>query len=452
MSRRIAVIGAGIIGVTTAWYLRQRGHEVTVHERLAGPAEATSAGNAGIVAPGYVTPWAAPGMPRKLAGFLFKEASPIIVRPSLDPAQWRWLSAWLAQCTPEHYRRNRARMQRIARLGRDCQRQLRDAIGIDDGLRHGYLQLFRTDADIEMNAAARAMLADQGVRHRLLSAAEARTLVPQLAPHTALAGGLHLPDDDSADCQQFCLALTDQARAAGVRFEFNTEIASIRYDNGRVVGLQRRRSPASGADAGGLAPGVPGAPTAVDCDDVVVCAGVAAVGLLQPLGIRVPIYPIKGYSATLEASSAVDGASPAASARQPRLPTMAVMDETYKTALTPLGTRLRIAGTAEFGNARLQLRESALVTLRKVADDWFGPGIDFRRAQYWVGARPITPDGPPLLGRTGIAGLYVNMGHGSTGWTMSCGSASAVAAVIDGDDPGIDLEGLTLARLANEAS
>ncbi len=461
MSRRIAIIGAGIVGVTTAWFLRQRGYEVTVYERLAAPAEATSAGNAGIVAPGYVTPWAAPGMPAKLASFLFKEASPIIVRPSLNPAQWRWLSAWLAQCTPERYRLNRERMQRIARLGRDCQRQLRDSIGIDDGLRHGYLQLFRTEADLEMNGAARAMLAEQGVQHRLVTADEARAIVPQLSRATPLAGALYLPDDDSADCQRFCLTLADRARAAGVVFEFNTGILSIRCNEGRVVGLLRGRRRIAEQNA-------------IDCDQVVVCAGVEAAALLRPHGIRVPIYPVKGYSATLEATSdtsatgeatgeATDEATAAGGAtaagktgatasRQPRLPTMAVMDETYKTALTPMGSRLRIAGTAEFGTASLRLRESALVTLRQVANDWFGPGIDFSSARYWVGARPMTPDGPPLLGRTGIAGLYVNIGHGSTGWTMSCGSASAVAAVIDNEDPGIDLDGLTLARLASEGS
>ena len=428
--RRVAVIGAGIIGVTTAWYLRERGHEVDVHDTLSGPAEATSAGNAGIVAPGYVTPWAAPGMPRKLAGQLFEATSPIIVRPTLSPAQWRWLASWLGQCTPERYRRNRARMQRIARLGRDCQRALRDRLGIDDDRRQGYLQLFRTEADVEMNRAARAMLDEQGVRYRLLSAAEARALAPQLSPTTALAAALHLPDDDSADCQRFCLALAERARAAGVRFHFGTSILSIRHDRGRVFGLVRARRQIM-------------EPNTIDADAVVVCAGVGAPALLRPLGIRVPIYPVKGYSATLQA-----GADPVPG--QARLPPMAVMDETYKTALTPMGGRLRIAGTAEFGSAALTLRESAPATLRQVANDWFGPDIDFSAARYWVGARPMTPDGPPLLGRTAIDGLYVNIGHGSTGWAMSCGSARAVAAIVDGGDPGLDLDGLTLARLAEE--
>ena len=455
MSRRVAVIGAGIIGVTTAWYLRGRGLEVDVYDSRSGPAEATSAGNAGIVAPGYVTPWAAPGMPRKLAGYLFRSASPIIVRPALDPAQWRWLASWLGQCTPERYRRNRSRMQRIARLGRDCQRELREQLGIDDSLRHGYLQLFRTDADVAMNQPARAMLDEQGVRHQLLNATEARSLVPQLSPTTPLAAALHLPDDDSADCQRFCLALAEQARAAGVRFHFGTTIQSIRHDNGHVFGLVRARRQIM-------------EPNTIDADAVVVCAGIAAPALLRPLGIRMPIYPVKGYSATVEAapvdtapvdtapveSSAAESVtvrpSPVIAPRRPRLPPMAVMDETYKTALTPLGTQLRIAGTAEFGTANLKLRESALATLRQVANDWFGPDIDFGSARYWVGARPMTPDGPPLLGRTGIGGLFVNVGHGSTGWTMSCGSARAVAALVDNDDPGIDLDGLTLARLAEE--
>lgn len=432
--RRVAVVGAGIIGVTTAWYLRERDFEVDVYDSRPGPAEATSAGNAGIVAPGYVTPWAAPGMPRKLAGYLFRTASPIIVRPALDPAQWRWLAAWLGQCTPERYRRNRARMQRIARLGRDCQRVLRQRLGVDDSLRQGYLQLFRTEADVEMNRGARAMLAEQGVRHHLLQPAQARALVPQLSGSTPLAAALHLPDDDSADCQRFCLALAERAAAAGVRFHFDTTIQSIRHEQGQVHGLVRARRSIM-------------EPNTIAADAVVVCAGIGAAALLGPLGIRVPIYPVKGYSATLEAAH---GEGVGSLPRRPRLPPMAVMDETYKTALTPLGGRLRIAGTAEFGTARLTLRESALATLRQVANDWFGPDIDFSETRYWVGARPMTPDGPPLLGRTGLAGLYVNIGHGSTGWTMSCGSASAVAAVVDDADPGIDLDGLTLARLGED--
>lgn len=424
--RHVAVVGAGIVGITTAWYLSELGFAVTVFDQLAGPGLATSAANAGIVAPGYVTPWAAPGMPRKLASYWGSAESPVILRPTLDPAQWRWMARWLGECDAERYRRNRERMQRIARLGRDELRRLRASTGIDDRVRQGYLQLYRSERDLALGAPARAMLEAQGTAHALLDAAAARALEPALSATTPLAGALHLPDDESADCQRFCQALAERCAARGVQFRYGIEVASVRRDGPRVKGLLLARRHLGEANT-------------VAADAVVVAAGTGAVPLLAKLGIRVPIYPVKGFSATV----------PIAAGATARLPARAVMDEAYKTAMTPLGDELRIAGTAEFGGHALDLRESALRTLRKVADDWFGPGIDFSRARYWAGARPMTPDGPPLIGATGVEGLYVNIGHGSTGWTMSCGTARVVSALVAGADPGIDTDGLTLARLAN---
>ncbi|MGE0803147.1 MAG: D-amino acid dehydrogenase [Lautropia sp.] len=424
--KRIAVIGAGVIGVTTAWYLRRQGFEVTVYERQAGPALATSAGNAGIIAPGYVTPWAAPGMPGKLASYLLAPASPIVFRPALAPAQWRWIARWLAQCTPPRYRRNRERMQRLARYSRECLHALRAETGIEDNGRTGYLQLFRTAADVESNGPARRMLDDQGVRYQLLDAAGARLREPALRADTPLAGALYLPDDESADCQLFTQRLAERAAAAGVVFVYGRDVATIRQEAGRVTGLLLSRQRIA-------------EPNRVACDGVVVAAGPHAGTLLQRFGIDLPIYPIKGFSATLPL---LPGAEP---------PRQALMDETYKTAITPLGSTLRIAGTAEIGNRTLRLRPRALNTLRKVAGDWFGDRFDLAAARYWVGARPMTPDGPPLLGKTAIGGLFVNVGHGSTGWAMSCGSAAVIADLIACRPPELDLDGLTLARLAERA-
>jgi len=425
--KRVAVVGAGIIGVTTAWYLRERGFDVTVYERRAGPALGTSAANAGIIAPGYVTPWAAPGMPRKLASYLLAAESPLIYRPSLDPAQWRWLAAWLRQCTPEHYRRNRERMQRLARYSREQLHLLRAATGIDDQATRGYLQLFRTEADVAMNAPARAMLNEQGVNYQLLDAQQARAREPALQSATPLAGALYLPDDESANCQLFASRLAELAAARGVRFEFGREVAAVRHEYGRTTGLLLVRHRIA-------------EPNIAPCDAVVLAAGVDSVGLLRRLGIAAPIYPVKGYSATIDLHPE---AAP---------PQQAVMDEAYKTAITPLGRQVRVAGTVELSGHRMRLRQSALKTLCKVATDWFGDRFDFATAQYWVGARPMTPDGPPLLGRTLLEGLFVNIGHGSTGWTMSCGSARATADLVAGVAPGIDLDGLTLARLARDAA
>jgi D-amino-acid dehydrogenase len=421
--KRVAVVGAGIVGVTTAWYLRQHGFDVTVYERGAGAALATSAANAGIIAPGYVTPWAAPGMPAKIASYLLKAQSPVILRPSLDPAQWRWAAEWLRQCTPQRYRRNRERMQRLARYSLQQLRLLRAQTGIDDAANSGYLQLFRSEAEIALNAPARAMLDEQDVPYQLLDPAQARAREPALRASAELAGALYLPEDESADCQLFTRQLAELAHLQGVRFEFGRAVASVRHEHGRVKGLLLVRHRIT-------------EPNTVSFDAVVVAAGVGSVALLRKLGIAAPIYPVKGFSATIDLLPGV------------RAPAQAVMDEAYKTAITPLGRQLRIAGTAEFGGHRLRLRQSALRTLRKVADDWFGDSFDLDSARYWVGARPMTPDGPPLLGRTLLEGLFVNIGHGSTGWAMSCGSARATADLVAGQSPGIDLEGLTLARLA----
>ncbi|MBA3479345.1 MAG: FAD-dependent oxidoreductase, partial [Lautropia sp.] len=235
--KRVAVVGAGIIGVTTAWYLRQQGFDVTVYERRAGPALGTSAANAGIVAPGYVTPWAAPGMPARLASYLLKPESPIIFRPSLDPAQYRWIASWLRQCTPERYRRNRERMQRLARYSREQLHLLREQTGIDDQCTRGYLLLFRTEADIGLNAPARRMLDEQGVRYQLLNPAQARAREPALLGSAALAGALYLPDDESADCQSFARQLAELAQTRGVKFEFGREVAAVRHEHGHTTGL-----------------------------------------------------------------------------------------------------------------------------------------------------------------------------------------------------------------------
>jgi D-amino-acid dehydrogenase len=423
--KRVAVVGAGIIGVTTAWYLRERGFDVTVYERGAGVALATSAANAGIIAPGYVTPWAAPGMPAKLASFLFKPESPMVLRPSIDPAQWRWAAEWLRQCTPERYRRNRERMQRIARYSLAQLRLLRSQTRIEDRGTLGYLQLFRTEADMALNAPARAMLDQQQVGYQLLDPAQARAREPALLASAQLAGALYLPDDESADCQLFARRLAELAQGRGVKFIYGREVASVRQERGRTVGLLLMRHRIA-------------EPNTAAFDAVVIAAGVHSVPLLRKLGISAPVYPVKGFSATIDLLPGV------------RAPAQALMDEAYKTAITPLGRQLRVAGTAEFGSHRLRLRQAALRTLRKVAVDWFGDGFDLSTARYWVGARPMTPDGPPLLGRTLLEGLYVNIGHGSTGWTMSCGCARIVADLVAGRAPDIDLEGLTLARLAQD--
>ncbi|MFT4102764.1 MAG: D-amino acid dehydrogenase [Burkholderiaceae bacterium] len=417
---RIQVVGAGIIGVCTAYYLRQDGHEVTVFDRRGDVAQETSFGNAGVIAPGYVTPWAAPGMPRKVLSYLFKAEAPVLFRPTPSPALWRWIRRWLDECTLERYRVNKSRMQRIAFYSRAQLHALREALDIRYEQSQGYLQLFRKPIDVELAAPARALLEEQGIPFQTLDAAQCRALEPALSPATALAGGLHLPGDEAGNCPLFAQQLRRICERQGVRFRFHRPVRRIAVEGGRACGVV--------TDDGLQA-----------ADAVVVAAATDSAALLTPLGLKLPLYPVKGYSATV--ALLPDGQGPG----------RALMDEAYKTAITPFGARLRIAGTAELGDTSLRLRQAALRTLIKVASDWLPGAAQYSQASYWVGARPMLPDGPPLLGPSGVDRLFLNVGHGSTGWAMSCGSGKVVADVVAGREPGISLDGLTIDRYAGPA-
>ncbi len=413
----VIVIGGGIIGVTTAYFLRQKGFEVAVIERRSDVAQEASFGNAGIIAPGYVTPWAAPGMPTKVLSYLFKSEAPVLFRPNLNPALWRWLRRWLRECSLERYRVNKERMQRVALYSRTCLHALREEYAIDYQQSQGYLQLFRSQADLDLSEPGRQMLREQGILHEALDAAGCYRLEPELARHTPLAGGLHLPADESGNCPLFAKRLKVICEQQGVKFHFGETVKALQVESKKLVGVKLNTSTQK-------------------ADACVIAAGHESAALLGSVGIRVPIYPVKGYSVTMRLKS--DGFGP----------NRALMDEAYKTAITPMGNTLRVAGTAELGNHKLDLREAARRTLERVVSDWF-PGVaDFQSARYWAGARPMLPDGPPLVGPSPIEGLFLNCGHGSTGWAMSCGTAKLTADILAGRATEISIDGLTLKRYA----
>jgi len=412
---RIVVVGAGIIGVCAAHALRQAGFDVTVVERRSGVAQEASFANAGVMAPGYVGPWAAPGMPRKVLAYLLRPEAPVVFRPSFSPALWRWIGRWLGECNLERYRRNRARMQRLAFYSQAEVRALRAAHALEYEQATGFVQLFRSEREVEASSATRTLLAELGVRHTLLDGTQCRALEPALHPATALAGGLHLPDDETGNCAYFAHQLKDIAARAGVEFRFGVEVLGFDMALGRVEALRTAGGP-------------------LRADGYVLAGGVDSAALLRRIGIRLPLLAVKGYSATAPITAFEHA------------PFVSVMDETYKVAITRMGNRMRVAGTAELGSRGMQLRERALATLLKVAQDWFPYAASYRRGKFWVGARPMLPDGPPVLGRTPVGNLYLNIGHGSSGWVMAAGSARIVADVIAEREPGIDLEGLTLDR------
>ncbi len=415
------VLGAGIIGTATAYELQRAGFAVTLIDRQGGVARETSAANGGVVAPGYVTPWAAPGMPIKVAKSLFAKEAPVVFRPRLDGDQWRWAFKWLRECTHARYKMNKPRMQRIAHYSRIILTETRQRLGVPYDRTEGLLQLFRTAKDEAMAAPALRMLEAQGTTFRLLDRAGCEGVEPALAHSTApLHGGVYLPDDEAGDCAKFAGALADAFTALGGVFLGEQRIEAILPRSGRAPEVVLAGE----------------SPRTLSADVVVVALGVESVRLLRPLGIDVPLYPIKGYSLTLPV---IDGAF---------APKGALMDEAYKVVLTRMGDRLRIAGTAEVSDWSSSAGPDNTRTLLKMAREWFGKGVDLSAPDVWVGRRPMTPDGPPVLGATPVPGLLLNIGHGSTGWAMSMGSARVIADLACARLPEIDLEGLTLRRYA----
>jgi D-amino-acid dehydrogenase len=418
---RVAVIGAGIIGITTAYELAADGHEVTVFERRGAAVEESSFANAGVVAPGYVTPWAAPGMPGKVFRYLFSRHAPVKVGLPLSRHELAWIGKWMGACNLESYRRNRARLQRLAFYSRERLHQLSVELELDYDCSPGYMVLLRAEKDCRLMEPGLQVLRDAGVAFRQIDADEARLIEPALNPETALAGAVHLPDDGVANCRQFALLLKNEAQRIGVNFRFNTAVAQL-----------SRAQPASFFVAGEDSP--------LAFDSVVLCAGLASAELLRPLGLKIPMIAVYGYSIS-------------APIREPlNAPHSALMDERYKVAISRLGNRVRVAGSAELGGSLENKRASSIQTLYKVLQDWFPGAAQHSNlgatVQEWKGARPMLPDGPPIVCHSGLPGLWLNVGHGSSGWALSCGSARALADLMAGKAPDVDLEGLNLSRLA----
>jgi D-amino-acid dehydrogenase len=420
---KVLLLGSGVIGVATAYQLALAGHEVTVVDRQPGPGLETSYANAGEVSPGYSAPWAGPGVPVKAVKWLLMRHRPLVIRPHFDLAMVRWCLAMLRNCTAHRYAVNKARMLRLAEYSRDCLRELRVTTGIRyDERMLGTLQLFRTQRQVDASAADMAILRASGVAHELLDRAGVLRHEPALASvQGKFQGGLLLPGDETGDCHLFTQRLAAIAAARGVSFRYGTPIHRLVVQGDTLVGVD--------TSAGRLS-----------ADATVMALGSWSPLLLAPVGIRIPVYPVKGYSITVPVSDA-SGA-----------PESTVMDETHKVAVTRLGDRIRAGGTAELAGYTLQLHEARRRTLEHVVHDLFGGGGDLARATFWCGLRPMTPDGTPLLGPTRIAGLHLATGHGTLGWTMAAGTARVIADLVSGRRPEIDLEGLTLARYGGRAA
>ncbi|HSN80781.1 MAG TPA: D-amino acid dehydrogenase [Rhodoferax sp.] len=417
---KILILCSGVIGTTAAYYLAKAGHSVTVVDRQTGPALETSYANAGEVSPGYSAPWAGPGVPLKAIKWMLMHHSPLVIWPMLDPAMWRWGASMLRNCTEQRYAINKGRMVRLAEYSRDCLRELRADTGIEyDQRTQGTLQLFRTQKQLDGTGKDIDILRQFGVPFELLDRVGYVKVEPALdLVKEKFVGALRLPGDETGDCFKFSQNLAKMAEKLGVKFRFGINIEGLTCDGTRITGVR--------TNAGNLV-----------ADRYLVALGSYSPLILRPVGIRIPVYPVKGYSITL----------PVTDARY--APESTIMDETHKVAVTRLGNRIRVGGTAELAGYSLSLREARRKTLDHVVTDLFPRGGDARQAEFWTGLRPMTPDGTPVIGATPYDNLYLSTGHGTLGWTMAAGTGRLLADVLSGRKPDIDPEGLGMSRLAN---
>lgn len=414
---RVLVLGSGVIGTTSAYYLARQGFEVVVVDRQAGPALETSHANAGQVSPGYASPWAAPGVPLKALKWLFQKHAPLAIRLTGDSNQYLWMAQMLRNCTAARYAVNKERMVRLSEYSRDCLDELRQDTGIAyEGRQLGTTQIFRTQQQVEAAAKDIAVLERSGVPFELLDRDGVARVEPALAAvKHKLAGGLRLPNDQTGDCFLFTNRLAEEARRLGVEFRFGAEIQQLSASGDRIDGVR-----------------VDG--ELLTADHYVLALGSYSPQLLAPLGIRAPVYPLKGYSLTVPI---VDAAM---------APTSTILDETYKVAITRFDDRIRVGGMAEICGFDLNLDPRRRATLEMITGDLYPRGGDLAQASFWTGLRPATPDGTPIVGATRYRNLFLNTGHGTLGWTMACGSGRLLADLIARKQPQISAEGLDISR------
>lgn len=418
---RVIVLGSGVIGVASAYYLAQQGAQVTVLDRQAGPAEETSFGNAGQISPGYSTPWAAPGIPFKAVKWMFQHHAPLAI--NIDGSMWQlqWMAQMLKNCNPASYTTNKERMMRVAEYSRDCLKALRETTGIEyENRAKGTLQVFRSEAQLEAVQRDIQVLEECGVGYALLDREGLAQVEPALAhAQDKLVGGLHLPNDETGDCYLFTNALANKAKALGVDFQFNQQVEGLVVEGDSIKGVRVNGQ-------------------TLTADRYVLAFGSYSRDFLKPLELNLPVYPVKGYSLTIPIV-------------QPEFaPQSTVLDETYKIAITRFDQRIRVGGMAELSGFNLGLNQDRRATLEMVTQDLF-PGGNMAEASFWTGLRPMTPDSTPIIGTTRFKNLFLNTGHGTLGWTMACGSGKLISDIVLNHQTDISTEGLSLQRYSSAA-
>jgi D-amino-acid dehydrogenase len=407
---KIAVLGAGVVGVTSAWYLARAGHEVTVVDRQDAAAMETSFANGGQISISHAEPWANPATPKQILKWIGREDSPMLFRLRADPHQWAWGLAFLRECLPARTRANAAQIAAINRHSRSQLLALRAETGIRyDAQTRGILRIYQDHSALDEAIVAAELERAHGIDLRVLSAAQCVELEPALSDCAAtLAGGVLAPADESGDAHAFTQALAALCAGRGVQFRYASPIQRIETDGARVTRVRLAQGEALAADA------------------YVVALGSYSPLLLRPLGISIPVYPLKGYSITLPLAPG-DVA-----------PHVSVSDGAHKLVMSRLGERLRVAGTAELAGYDTAINAVRCRAIVKRTFALFPRAGRPEEAQFWAGLRPATPGGVPCIGRSRYANLYLNTGHGTLGWTMACGSGAAIADIVSGRKPETD--------------
>jgi len=408
---KIAVLGSGIIGTSTAWWLREAGHEVVIIDQHAGAALGTSRANGGQISVSYAEPWANPQVLPKLFRWLLRSDAPMLFRPRADWRQWWWGALFLRECLPSRVAPNIHAMVRLAEYSRRVLQEMRASLNINyDQQTRGILNFYRDPAEFEDSQKLAGVMRDYGVDRRIVSADEVVALEPALAPSRArIVGGDFTQDDESGDAYLFTARLADLAAAAGVEFRYGSRITRLMADGGRVQGVELVNSD--------------GLYEVLRADAYVAALGCDTPRLVNPLGVSCPVYPAKGYSATFRV---IDDAA---------APGFSLTDSAHKVVYTRFGDRLRMAGTAELSGYDLSLNTRRCQAMTIQARELFPLALDFDHVDYWAGLRPSTPSNVPLIGMTRIPNLYLNTGHGTLGWTMGVGSGRALADLISGQRP-----------------
>jgi D-amino-acid dehydrogenase len=427
---KIAVVGAGIIGITTAYELARDGHEVTVYERRGAAAEEASFSNAGVLSPGYVTPWAAPGMPWKVLKQMLQPHAAFRMKFPLSGSDLAWLWHFWRACNSQTYQSHRSALQQLAFFSRSQLHTISERHGFEYDRSQGYLIALRSQKDHALVQPSLKVLRELGVPFAELDEAGAREVEPAINPDTRFAGAIHLAQDEVANCRQFALLLKDECRRMGVQFEFNVSVQ-------KVALAQKESARAAIISIADMAP-TSQLSTLVSqpqsdqrqlvCDAVVLCTGAQSASLLQPLGVHLPLRPVYGYAVSAHVKEPLNA------------PRSGLMDEHYKVSITRLGQRVRVAGSAQVGGKAGEVNRAAIQTLYKVLLDWF-PGAALMRqgVQEWQGARPMLANRPPVISQAAPGSpVWLNLGHGSSGWALSCGSARLLADAMGARETAIE--------------